>query len=184
MDQYEHDIINKIKSGDKKAFEELFFDYYPKLTVFARKYVIDMDTAREIVQNHFVKLFETHKNINVQTSLKSYIYSSVRNSCLNHLNRQKLHASHAENIRIQNKDSEIDFSDTMEQTELEYRIWREVSGLPDQCKQIFNLSRQEGIKNKEIANQLGISIRTVETQISKALKILRTNLNKYLKILF
>ena len=184
MDHNEHDIINRIKSDDKKAFEELFFDYYPKLTVFAKKYVLDMDTAKEIVQDYFVRLYETRGNLNIQTSLKSYLYSSIRNSCLNYLNQHKLHTNHAENIRIQNKDSEIDFSNTMEQTELEYRIWQEVSGLPDQCKRIFNLSRKEGIKNKEIANQLDISIRTVETQISKALKILRTNLNQYLKILF
>ena len=184
MDHNEHDIINRIKSDDKKAFEELFFDYYPKLTVFAKKYVRNMDTAKEIVQDFFVRLFESRGKLNIQTSLKSYLYSSVKNSCLNYLNQKKLHASHAENIRIQNKDSVIDFSDTMEQTELEYRIWQEVSGLPDQCKRIFNLSRKEGIKNKEIADQLDISIRTVETQISKALKILRTNLNQYLKIIF
>lgn len=184
MDQQEKEILNLIQSGDKKAFEELFFDYYPKLTVFAKKYVVDIDTAKEIVQDYFVRLYETRGNLNIQTSLKSYLYTFIRNSCLNYLNQHKLHASHAENIRILNKDSKIDFSDTLEQTELEYRIWQEVSGLPDQCKRIFNLSRKEGIKNKEIANQLGISIRTVETQISKALKILRNNLSQYLKIIF
>ncbi len=184
MDHNEHDIIARIKSDDKKAFEELFFGYYPKLTVFAKKYVRNTDTAKEIVQDFFVRLFENRGKLNIQTSLKSYLYSSIKNSCLNYLNQQKLRASHAENIRIQNKDSVIDFSDTMEQTELEYRIWKEVSELPGQCQHIFNLSRKEGIRNKEIANQLGISIRTVETQISKALKILRTNLNQYLKIIF
>lgn len=184
MDHLENDIIKRIKSGNEKAFEELFIDYYPKLTVFAKKYVNDMDTSREIVQNYFVKLFEKHANIHIQTSLNSYLYSSVRNSCLNYLKQQKLHASHKDNIRVENKEAIIDFTDTMEQTELEYKIWQEVSTLPDQCKHIFNLSRKEGIKNMEIANQLGISIRTVETQISKALKILRTNLNQYLKILF
>jgi len=184
MDQYEQNIVNRIKEGDKKAFEELFFDNYPKLTIFAKKYVFDMDTAREIVQDYFVRLYENRGHINIQTSLKTYLYSSIRNSCLNHLKRIKLHVSHNENIRKLNEDAGIDFSDTMEQTELEYNIWLEVSKLPDQCKRIFHLSRKEGIKNKEIANQLEISIRTVETQISKALKILRTNLNQYLRVFF
>lgn len=184
MDHYEHDIINRIKEGDKKAFEELFIDYYPMLTVFAKKYIGNMNTAREIVQDFFVRFYENNQKLNIQSSLKSYLYSSVRNSCLNYLNQQKLHASHVEIIKNQNKDSLIDFADTMEQTELEYKIWKEVSAMPDQCKRIFKLSRKEGIKNKEIANQLGISIRTVETQISKALKVLRTNLHQYLKILF
>jgi RNA polymerase sigma-70 factor (ECF subfamily) len=184
MDQYEQDIISRIKSGNKQAFETLFIDYYPKLTVFAKKYLNDLDTSREIVQNYFVKLFENHSDIQIQTSLKSYLYSSIRNSCLNYLNQRKLHAGHADNIKFQHKENEIDFTDTMEQTELEYKIWQEVAGLPDQCKRIFNLSRKEGLKNREIANQLGISKRTVETHISKALKILRTNLNQYLKTLF
>jgi len=99
------------------------------------------------------------------------------------LNQNKLHSSHAAQIRSLNQGQEIDFTDKLEQTELEYRIWKEVSKLPDQCRNIFNLSRNEGIKNKEIAKQLGISIRTVETQISKALKILRVKLAPYLNLI-
>lgn len=184
MDLDDKDIKDLAESDGNQAFEELFLEYYPKLTVFAKKYVGDLDTAKEIVQDFFVRFFEKYPQLNIQSSLKSYLYSSIKNSCLNYLNQQKLHASHADKIRVQNKDTVIDFNDSMEQTELEYKIWKEVSALPDQCKRIFNLSRNEGRKNKEIANQLGISVRTVETQISKALKILRTNLNQYLKIFF
>ncbi len=162
------------------SFEELFFDNYPKLTVFAKKYVGDIDTAKEIVQDFFVRLYENRENLNIRTSVNNYLYSSVRNGCLNYLSQAKLHTKHAEQIRIMSEDSDIDFTDKMEQTELEHRIWKEVSKLPDQCKHIFSLSRKEGKKNKEIADQLGISVRTVETQISKALKILRTNLHRYL----
>lgn len=184
MDHHDLNIIHGLKAGDKKAFEKLFFEYYPVLTVFAKKYVHDLDTAREIVQDYFVRLFESREKISIQSSLKSYLFSSVRNSCLNNLKRNKLHNNHIEHIKVQSNNQDVDFQDSMEQTELEYRIWQEVSNLPDQCQRIFNLSRKEGIRNKEIANQLGISIRTVETQISKALKILRTNLSQYLKVFF
>ncbi len=184
MNHQEQDIIKQLKSGDKKAFEALFFEFYPKLTVFAKKYVLDLDTAKEIVQNFFVKLYENKEKLNIQTFISSYLYTSIRNLCLNYLNQKKIHTKHTDQIRRINQDSDIDFSDKMEQTEMEYLVWEEVFRLPDQCKRIFNLSRKEGKKNKEIATQLDISIRTVETQISKALKILRKNLSGYLQTIF
>ncbi len=184
MDNNEYKLTKQIKSGDKKAFEKLFLDYYQKLTVFAKKYVGDINIAKEIVQDFFVRLYETSDEIEIQISLKNFLYTSIKNRCLNHLKQVKLHAEHGEIIKTRHKAHEMDFSDTMEQTELEYRIWQEVSDLPDKCQRIFNLSRKEGLKNKEIADRLGISKRTVETQISKALKILRTNLGQYLKMIF
>lgn len=184
MDLDDKDIKDLTESDGNQAFEELFLEYYPKLTVFAKKYVGDLDTAKEIVQDFFVRFFEKYPQLNIQSSLKSYLYSSIKNSCLNYLNQQKIHLRHSEYVRSQNKDPEANFINLLEQTELEYKIWQEVSGLPNQCKRIFTLSRKEGVKNKEIAEKLGISIRTVETQISKALKILRTNLSQYLRILF
>jgi len=184
MDQQEHKTINLIKSGDKNAFELLFSDYYPRLTVFAKKYVLDLDTAREIVQDYFVDLYESRETLNINSTLNNYLYTSVKNRCLNYLNKQKIHHQHEEQIRILSKDSVIDLQDKIEQTELEYLIWNEIAKLPEQCGRIFKLSRKEGIKNKDIADQLGISIRTVETQISKALKILRAGLARHLAILF
>lgn len=184
MKNPELQIINRLKSGDKKVFEDLFFDYYPTLTVFAKKYVGDMDTSREIVQDLFVRLYETREKINIHSSLKNYLYSAVRNRCLNHLKREKLHTEHTGNVLSIDESLENDIQAKIEQTEFEYLVWQEVSNLPDQCKRIFYLSRKEGKKNKEIAEQLGISIRTVETQISKALKRLRTNLRQYLSVLF
>ena len=177
-------LASRIKSGDTKSFEALFNDYYPQLTVFAKKYVHDLDIAKDIVQDFFVRLFDNHETLNIKTSLKSYLYQSVRNSCLNHINHHKIHKEHIEKIKLQEQDgSSADWSDKMMETELEHLIWKEVSKLPGQCQVIFKLSRAEGKKNKEIAEQLGISIRTVETQISKALMILRKNLSQYLKML-
>lgn len=184
MGSVENEIIQKIKAGDQHAFESLFFDYYPRLTVFAKKYVMDSDTAREITQDVFVKLFESSERLNIQRSIKSYLYTSVKNACINYLNQKKLHAGHKEAIKVSANQSVSDFTDTMEQTELEHLIWKEVSTLPDQCRRIFNLSRKEGIQNKQIAEQLDISVRTVETQISKALRILRERLKPYLSMLF
>jgi len=184
MEKQELEIISQLKSGDKKAFEKMFLEYYSRLSVFAKKYVKDLDLAKEIVQALFVKLYETHQKLNINTSLKSYLYSSVKNSCLNQIKQSKTHSDHIKSFDQRNKDQKLNFTDTMEQTELEHNIWQEISKLPFQCQRIFKMSRNEGKKNKEIADELQISIRTVETQISKGLKILRKNLRHYLTVLF
>jgi len=176
MYKKELDIISGFKSGNEKAYEQLFFDFYPQLTVFARKYVLDIEMAKEIVQAVFVRIFEKRKSISIKTSVKSYLYQSVKNECLNHIRHQKIHNEHIEQIKQQSEESSFEWSDKMLETELEYKIFQSVEKLPKQCQKIFKMSRLEGKKNKEIAEILQISKRTVETQISKALKLLRKEL--------
>ena len=183
MNNQEQEIFDRIKSGDNSAFEKLFFEYYPRLTVFANKYVNDLETARDIVQDFFVRFYESIETIIIHTSLKNYLYSGVRNSCINQINKNQTKLKYTQELRYQTDDSDFDLMNKIETTELEFLIWKEISKLPKQCRNIFELSRREGIKNKEISSRLGISIRTVETQISKALKILRKNLSGYIRIL-
>ncbi len=170
------------KEKEILKFQKIFEEYYPALVVFAKKYVIDLDTAREIVQNFFVKFYEKRNVLNINSSLKSYLYSSVKNSCLNYLKSNSIKQKHYKNISIQETESN-DWSDKMEETELEEKIYRAVNDLPTQCSKIFKMNRFDGYSNKEIADKLNISKRTVETQISKALKKLREKFKDYIKIL-
>lgn len=179
----EIELIDRIKSGEEKAFEFAFKTYYPVLSVFAKKYVYDMDIGKEIVQDLFVKLYENKASLQVTSSLKSYLFKSVHNRCLTYISQNNLRARHLENVAFLHKDNVIESVDVMEQAELEEQIFNLVSALPDQCQKIFKMSRMEGKKNKEIAEELNLSIRTVETQISKALKVLREKLNHYLLII-
>ena len=176
MNKKDSNIISGLKLGKEKAYEQLFHNYYPQLTVFATKYVLDIEMAKEIVQTVFVRLFEKRKSISIQTSIKSYLYQSVRNECLNQIRHDKAHKEHLEQIKQQSEDTSIEWTDKIIETELEYRIFQSINNLPDKCRQIFNMSRFKGKKNQEIADILKISKRTVETQISKALKILRKEL--------
>jgi RNA polymerase sigma-70 factor (family 1) len=168
-------IIQGIQSGSERSYARLFDSYYSLLSVFACKYVDDLEVAREIVQDLFVHLYEHRESLVITTSLKSYLYHSVRNRCLNHLKHTKIHEKHMDALKAE-ADESMDPEALYQETELEYRVFQIVSGLPSRCKEIFTLSRVEGKKNSEIAARLKISIRTVETQISKAIKILRQKL--------
>lgn len=175
MKNSESHMVSGIRAGREGAFEQLFKEYYRALSVFALKYVEDIDTAKEIVQDFFVHLYESRHMIVITTSLRSYLYQSVRNRCLNLLKQQKIRSEHLDNLKYEQESSE-DIEANIEETELEDRIFRIVEGLPVRCREIFTMSRVKGLTNQEIAEQLGISKRTVETQISNALKVLRERL--------
>lgn len=172
----EQELLEKLAKGDHSAFEKIFETFYKPLVVFALKLVNDRDLARDLVQEVIVNFYEKRKEINIHTSLKSLLYQSVRNRCLNHIKRESVIRNHHEAIYIQKMNSEKDFVDVVEETELENRIYKTISELPSQCKKIFEMSRFQGKANAEIAEELSISKRTVETQISNALKKLRIKL--------
>jgi len=174
------DFIVQIKRGDVKAYENIFTEYYGALCLFAKNMLGDMDKARDVVQEVFVTLYASCQTLQINTSLKSYLFKCVYNACLNSIKQQKVYAHHHEYLK-QNL-SFVDDHDMMVRAELEDKIRVTVEALPDQCRKIFRMNRYEGKKNSEIASELGISVRTVETQISKALKVLRANLTDFLTL--
>lgn len=179
----ETNLIDQIKQGSDQAFEMLFKEYFKALSVYAKKYLNDLDLAQDMVQEVFVKFYEQRNTITVHTSLKALLYQSVRNRCLDYIRSQQTRSAHHDNILTLSKGADIDAVDYMEQVELEEKIHRAITGLPDQCQVIFKLSRLEGKRNQEIADELNLSKRTVETQISNALKRLRKDIFSYLKVL-
>lgn len=177
MEKGDINRINGLRSGKESAYEQLFAEYYRPLSLFAVRFVNDLETSKEIVQDLFVALYENRKSLLITTSLKSYLYQSVRNRCLNHLKHLQVDRKHLENLKV-NQDSSQNLEATIEANELENRIYQIVADLPPRCSDIFQKSRVNGMKNSEIAEHLDISIRTVETQISNALKVLREKLGK------
>jgi len=157
---------------DKDSFEKLFREYFPPLISFARKILVDEDDAREVVQNVFVSLWEKRKEIDLSTSLKSYLFTSVHNRSLNVIRDRKKFSSE----ELPDKAGDWDVSAQIESMELEEKINGALQALPEKCRKIFELNRFDGLKYSEIAAQLKISIKTVENQMSKALKILREKL--------
>jgi RNA polymerase sigma-70 factor (family 1) len=172
------ELNTSVPIGSLDNFEALFRLYYAPLVVYACKYVLEKDIAREIVQDFFVKLYEKRSSLTIDTSLKSYLYRSVYNSCMNYINQRNIQEKHIRNIDLERND-EDNLENEINSVELQNRIFNLIENLPPKCKRIFKMNRLEGMKNEEIAVALHLSKRTVETQISKALKILRNKLSDY-----
>ncbi len=173
--------FDRIRNGDGKAFDNMFDTYYKGLSVFANKYVKDIDVAEDIVQELFIKIWKNREQLNVNISLKSYLFQSVYNSCLNHLKHLKIRDNYKKHVS--RNDTDELHHDTLVEEELNLRIYNSIESLPEKCKIIFKLSRFEGLKYKEIAEKRNISIKTVKVQIGKALKTLRHDLQDYLPLL-
>lgn len=165
------DLLDLIEQNDKKAFALFYSRNFSKLILEAEKHVRDAHVAEEIVQDIFFKIWED-KNLLVNIgSIRSYLYRSVVNASINHINRKNNIERHHQKIAETISPEDVDLID--EQNELIVLIHQEIERLPDKCRNVFKLSRLEGLKYKEIALQLGISEKTVENHMSNALKILR-----------
>ena len=177
IDKEELLLYNRLKNGEGLAFKQLFDIYYRRLVAFANTMLADLDLSRGIVQDLFVMLYEKRNELNIHTSLKSHLFQSVRNRCLNVIKHEKIKNIHHQRIYENGSELELPF-ESLEYNELENLIIKIVERLPSECNKIFKMSRYDGLTNQEIAEKLSISKRTVETQISKALKRMREELAK------
>lgn len=174
--------LHSIRSGDEKAFEQLFKIQYPILCGYARKYLDDIDQAEEIVQEMFFNFWQKKEKMEINISLEAYLFRSVRNACLNYLKHLKIREQYklANNLEIRKKELEI--HDNVVALELQDKIENIIDQLPPERKKIFKMSRYDELKYKEIGEKLNISVKTVEAQMSKALKYLRVHLSDYLSL--
>lgn len=175
-------LYQQIRKGDKKSFEVLFKAYYAPLCVFARKYIYDPDESEEVVQAFFLKFWDDRGKIEITTSVKSYLFSSVRNRCLNYIKHQKIRQDYQSDV-MNNADLENHSSNYFMEIDLMQKINDSIDSLPKRRREIFILSREHGLKYREIADQMGISIKTVEAQMGQALKDLRDKLKDYQQLL-
>ena len=161
------------------SFEHLFKTHYNALHAYAQMMLKDEDLAEEIVQGMFLKFWEKRLNLQIQ-SIKAYLYKCVYNDSLNYLKQEKTKIKYQQfTLHTMNTEHESAAS-KIELTELQKRLSIALNQLPEQCRTIFQMSRFEELKYREIAERLGLSIKTVENQMGKALKILRLRLADFL----
>lgn len=177
--------IENLRNGVKGAYEHLYREYYSMLYHLAYQYLEDVDEAKEIVQNAFLKLWEIKKQLQDNSNLKNYLFTLVKNSSLNQIKRKQMINTHNDIIRQKELDLQYESLslmtyDYMEIQQLKAQIDSAVEDLPDHCRKVFCMSRYDGLKNKEIASKLNISEKTVEAHMTKALKTLRVSLKDYL----
>jgi RNA polymerase sigma-70 factor (ECF subfamily) len=180
--------VERIKYGDREAFRELYKEFYVGLCVHARRFLGDKESAEEVVQEVFLRLWERRESLDIHETIGAYLFQSVRNASLNHLKHLQIVHKFRQDVTEQLKDAEDYYTLTQENgqsiylaKELENHIYSAIEELPEQCKAIFKMSRFEGLKNQEIANQKGVTLNTVQKQISIALEKLREILGPYLK---
>jgi RNA polymerase sigma-70 factor, ECF subfamily len=173
-------LLTALQQGDETAFDALFRKWYEPLVRYAATMADgDVDEAEDLVQQVFVKFWEQREALVVQYSTKAYLYRMVHNRALNRMRSFRAKERYSDHqIRIMENTHEPS-PDSMD-SELQQRYKKALTLLPPQCRQVFELSRFEELKYREIADQLGISIKTVETQMGKALKMLRHELADYL----
>ena len=172
--------MKAIVRGDKGAFEQLFRDWYVRLCVYAESIVRDRDMAEDIVQNVFCTLWEKRLGIDIRESLKSYLYRSVYNAALNSIKHEKVKLAFFQFMNkhgVKGENNIEYYFDEENQNVILREINTAIEALPEQCREIFMLSRFSGKKSTEIASILNISARTVETQLYRAMKRLREDLS-------
>jgi RNA polymerase sigma-70 factor (ECF subfamily) len=163
-----------------KELERLFREYFRPLTYFAMQYMKEQTIAEDIVQDLFLNLYEKKESLQIQSSELNYLYTSVRNRCLKQLEYKKVRAEHNPAVQESLHSNPSDPFELATVIEFEHKYIQILESLSPKCREVFEMSRLEGKKNQEIADELKLSKRTVEAHISQALKVLKKKLRKYI----
>ena len=165
---------------DEAAFERVFKTHFKRLHAYAFTILRDEIQAEEMVQQVFFKLWERNENLSLTGSVSAYLYRAVHNESLNYLKHQKVRSNHQLHVAYSMKNEVEHPAKRVITGELEKKIHTALNELPEQCRTIFQMSRFDELKYREIADKLGISVKTVENQMGKALKLLREKLVDFL----
>ena len=162
-------------------FDDLFRYNYRPLCLYALHYLGDVDLAEDFVQESYTALWEKLLEGAHVLNRKSYLYMMVRNRCLDHLRKKGIPT---ESLTPYDTYGIIDDDDAQERSQTEAKLWTAIDSLPEKCREVFILSKRDGLKYEEIAEELGLSVNTVRNQISKALKVLKEGIHKLYMFFF
>ncbi len=164
------ELLRLFNLKDEKAYRTLFDMYYGYLVLFARRYVLNDEVAKDIVQDIFIGIWEGKKKYNSLLGLKSYFYEAVFHHCVDYLKHLSVEEKYLEYVQ------HVDFKEvSVEQEEIYRELYIAIGELSERCKQIMLLSL-EGMSNQEIAKKIGLSVLTVKTHKRTAYNYLRKRL--------
>ena len=156
-------------------FERFYKRQHPALLHFANYLINSKEDALEIVNDVFISVWNKKDTLQLNDNLKSYLFTSVKNSCINFQKKNRLKFSE---LSDEDGASAYKADEGLEIKELNNDLEKALSLLPPKCKQVFLMSRVDGLKYQQIADMLDLSIKTVEAQMSKALKIFKNNFKR------
>ena len=177
------ELFALIKQDKLNAFKELYSRHWKKLYAEAYKRLSSKELAEEIVQELFTNLWLQRYAREINSTVGGYLYNTVTNRVIDQYRKELVRNRHRESMKVVRSEADTTTEDAIMLRDLTYAIETEVSQLPDKCRQVYELSRNEYKSNKEIALMLGISEKTVENHLTKALKRLRVGLGNYLPII-
>lgn len=181
------ELAAQLKADDRQAFTEIYERFQGLMYVYARKISQNKDEAEDLVQEVFISLWDKRHTLQLHSSLRFYLYSAVRYRFINLLDHKRVRTTYAASFQgfIDRGEEQID--QYIREKEFKTLIEKEVALLPEKMREVFVLSRQQGLSNKEIAQRLNITEKTARNQVNNALKNLRVKLglwNYLLLLLF
>lgn len=194
MNPYQYNIedLTKLKQGDERIYAAIYRSYFARFRSFANSYVRDEFVAENIVQDAFTSLWENKENLAENSNIPSYLLSIIKNKALNHLaHLQTRYAVEEKLLTQQTREIELRCitlratdPETIFSSEIQTIIRQTLDKLPEQTRQVIQMSRFDQLSNKEIALRLNISVKGVEYHVTKALKSLRVGLKDYMAAYF
>lgn len=188
MNENEQQLLKRLKNDDEAAFKVLFNDFYSKLYYFVLEFIPLKDIAENIVQDTLVTLWNKRNQLKDDSNLTSYLFTVAKNNALKKLRDKKYSQKLFSNtIDVGELDLNVETLSTVDTSvcafmDIEQIIQETLTSLPPQCRKVFELSRFQEMKNREIAEELNISIKTVEKHISKGIKTFKVALKDYLPL--
>ncbi|MBP7508475.1 MAG: RNA polymerase sigma-70 factor [Prolixibacteraceae bacterium] len=173
-------ITKEISEGNSRAFDYVFNEFYVYLCRFSFTFIKDQSMAEGVVQEVFIKLWEKREALFNVENLLSYMMTMVRNHSIDHIRKEK--AGLKAQQKILTEESANTTEDQLSENELEDKLLQAIHKLPERCKIAFELSRFEGLSNKDIAVKMEISVKGVEALIGRSLKLLRSELIEFLPL--
>lgn len=180
----EHYLLAGLKQGNKEAFSLLFTAYYKNLVLFGGNFLPDRMACEDIVQSVFLKLWNDRMTLEIETSLKSYLLTAVRNSCLNEIRHRNIMSEHVLCVLSNPTLDEVNTENYILYSDLHEHFVTALSKIPESYRTAFEMNRIQGLKYKEIAVRLNLSERMVDVRIAKTLELLRKYLKDFLSLLF
>ena len=175
----ERDLQQRIRSGDEGAFDAVFRAHYPRLVRMAESIVRDRAAAEEIAQEVMLELWRRRELLQLEQGFRAYLVRSTRNRALNHVRHQRIVDRELAAAAIEARELPATDAETLG-VELDRAIREAIKALPERCREVFQLSREQGLKYTEIAGVLEISVKTVEKRMGQALSELRERLAPWL----
>ena len=174
----DEELIDLVKLNNQKALEVLYEKYFYKLCDFANKYLKDVMACEDVVSDVFLSFWLNSRKIKIQTTLRSYLYASVKNRSLTYIRNNTKNIENIEYIKQNISLSHTTVDNKLLYRELENEIDKVISQLPPKRQLIFRMNRLDGLKYKEIAEILSISVRTVQNHMVEAVRFIANHYSK------